>query len=90
MLTMRVGERLIELREARKMTQYALAKAAGMAQTHVGQIEEGKIDTPNVQTAEWICVWFEGATLHEGRFNARSLKKHQSGRAGPRKTSRGR
>lgn len=27
------------------------------------------------QPDEWICVWFEGATLHEGRFNARSLKK---------------
>jgi uncharacterized protein YodC (DUF2158 family) len=27
------------------------------------------------QPDEWICVWFEGATLHEGRFNGRSLRK---------------
>lgn len=39
-------------------------------------------DQPN----DWICVWFEGATLHEGRFSARSLKKHQPGRAARRKT----
>lgn len=37
------------------------------------------------QPDEWICVWFEGATLHEGRFNARSLKKHRPGRGGRRK-----
>lgn len=56
---LRVGERLIELRDARGMTQYALAKAAGMPQTHLKQIEDGVIETPSVQTAERLRVALE-------------------------------
>jgi transcriptional regulator with XRE-family HTH domain len=56
MLLMRVGERLIELREASGLSQYALAKAAGLPQTHLKQIEDGIIETPSVQTAERLRV----------------------------------
>ena len=36
---------------------------------------------------EWICVWFDGATRQEGRFQSESLKKHEPGSADPRNVS---
>lgn len=38
------------------MTQYALAKAAGMPQTHLKQIEDGVIEAPSVETVERLRV----------------------------------
>lgn len=38
------------------MTQYALAKAADMPQTHLKQIEDGVIEAPSVETVERIRV----------------------------------
>jgi putative transcriptional regulator len=38
---MTIGERIIQLREQRNMTQYALAKAAGIPRSTLNSVERG-------------------------------------------------
>lgn len=56
MLFMKVGKRLADLRNALHWTQYRLAKEAGMAPTHIKQIEDGLIDAPSIRTMERLRV----------------------------------
>ena len=56
-----VGNRIRELREERKMTQYALANQSGVSPTYVYQLERGE-KSPTVEYLEHIC-WGLGITL---------------------------
>lgn len=56
-----VGNRIRELREERKMTQYALASQSGVSPTYVYQLERGE-KSPTVEYLEHIC-WGLGITL---------------------------
>ena len=56
-----VGNRIKELREERKMTQYALANQSGVSPTYVYQLERGE-KSPTVEYLEHIC-WGLGITL---------------------------
>ncbi len=40
----KIGMRLQRLRKAKKLTRYALAKRAGISQTYVPKLEEGRSD----------------------------------------------
>ena len=56
-----VGNRIRQLREERKMTQYALANQSGVSPTYVYQLERGE-KSPTVEYLEHIC-WGLGITL---------------------------
>lgn len=56
-----VGGRIRELREKRKMTQYALASQSGVSPTYIYQLERGE-KSPTVEYLEHIC-WGLGVTL---------------------------
>ena len=56
-----VGNRIRELREERKMTQYSLANQSGVSPTYVYQLERGE-KSPTVEYLEHIC-WGLGITL---------------------------
>ena len=60
---MDVGERIVTLREGRSLTQYALAKVAGIAQPSLLDIERGKVQ-PNIVTLRKLCSAL-GITLAE-------------------------
>ncbi len=49
-----VGNRIRQLREERKMTQYALANQSGVSPTYVYQLERGE-KSPTVEYLEHIC-----------------------------------
>ena len=56
-----VGNRIRELREERKMTQYALANQSGVSPTYVYQLERGE-KSPTIEYLEHIC-WGLDITL---------------------------
>ncbi len=56
-----VGNRIKELREKRKMTQYALASQSGVSPTYIYQLERGE-KSPTVEYLAHIC-WGLGVTL---------------------------
>jgi transcriptional regulator with XRE-family HTH domain len=58
-----VGTRIKELREQKKMTQYALANQSGVSPTYIYQLERGE-KSPTVEYLEHIC-WGLGVTLGE-------------------------
>lgn len=58
-----VANRIRELREAKKMTQNALANAAGVSPTYIYQLERGE-KSPTVEYLDHIC-WGLGLTLKE-------------------------
>lgn len=58
-----VANRIKELREAKKMTQNALANAAGVSPTYIYQLERGE-KSPTVEYLDHIC-WGLGLTLKE-------------------------
>ena len=58
-----VGNRIRELREERKMTQYALASQSGVSPTYVYQLERGE-KSPTIEYLEHIC-WGLGVTLND-------------------------
>ena len=66
-----VGARIKELREQKKMTQYALANQSGVSPTYIYQLERGE-KSPTVEYLEHIC-WGLGVTLSE--FFAVKVKK---------------
>lgn len=49
-----VANRFKELREAKKMTQNALANAAGVSPTYIYQLEHGE-KSPTVEYLDHIC-----------------------------------
>lgn len=61
---MTLGERIQAMREVRGMTQYALAKAAGMDQSQLAAIEKGKTQNPGVFTVQRIAQGL-GVSLEE-------------------------
>ena len=62
-IAMDVGARIVQLRSAYGISQYALWKRSGIAQGALSQYESG-IKTPSVDTLERICAAF-GITLSE-------------------------
>ena len=58
-----VGEKIKKLREARRMSQNALANEAGVSPTYVYQLERGE-KSPTVEYLDHIC-WGLGITLEE-------------------------
>ena len=60
---MEVANRIRELREAKKMTQNALANAAGVSPTYIYQLERGE-KSPTVEYLDHIC-WGLGLTLKD-------------------------
>ena len=58
-----VANRIRELREAKKMTQNALANAAGVSPTYIYQLERGE-KSPTVEYLDHIC-WGLGLTLND-------------------------
>lgn len=58
-----VGNRIRELLEERKMTQYALASQSGVSPTYVYQLERGE-KSPTIEYLEHIC-WGLGVTLND-------------------------
>ena len=60
---MEVANRIRELREAKKMTQNALANAAGVSPTYIYQLERGE-KSPTVEYLAHIC-WGLGLTLKD-------------------------
>lgn len=58
-----VADRIRELREARGMTQNALANAAGVSPTYIYQLERGE-KSPTVEYLDHIC-WGLGMTIKE-------------------------
>ena len=58
-----IANRIKELREAKKMTQNALANAAGVSPTYIYQLERGE-KSPTVEYLDHIC-WGLGLTLKE-------------------------
>ena len=51
---MNVGERLLELRNMRKLTQNGLAERAGVSQTHLRRVEIGQADI-TIGHLELLC-----------------------------------
>ena len=49
-----IANRIKELREAKKMTQNALANAAGVSPTYIYQLERGE-KSPTVEYLDHIC-----------------------------------
>ena len=60
---MEAANRIRELREAKKMTQNALANAAGVSPTYIYQLERGE-KSPTVEYLDHIC-WGLGLTLKD-------------------------
>lgn len=58
-----VAERIKKLREARKLSQNALAYQAGVSPTYIYQLERGE-KSPTVEYLDHIC-WGLGVTLEE-------------------------
>ncbi len=58
-----VANRIKTLREARKLTQNALAYQAGVSPTYIYQLEKGE-KSPTVEYLDHIC-WGLGITLEE-------------------------
>ena len=58
-----VAARIKELREARGLTQNALANAAGVSPTYIYQLERGE-KSPTVEYIDHIC-WGLGVTMGE-------------------------
>ena len=58
-----VGEKIRKLREARRMSQNALANEAGVSPTYIYQLERGE-KSPTVEYLDHIC-WGLGVTLEE-------------------------
>ncbi|MBQ8429828.1 MAG: helix-turn-helix transcriptional regulator [Clostridia bacterium] len=56
-----VGNRIKELREKKKMTQYALANQSGVSPTYIYQLERGE-KSPTIEYLAHIC-WGLGVTL---------------------------
>lgn len=56
-----VGNRIRELGEKRKMTQYALANQSGVSPTYIYQLERGE-KSPTIEYLKHIC-WGLGVTL---------------------------
>ena len=52
---MAIGERIRELRKAKKMTQEQLARAANMGTSHLARLEQGVIADPSWTTAVAIA-----------------------------------
>ncbi len=52
---MNIGARITELREARGLTTNALSKHAGVAQSHLREIELGN-KQPGIEVLEKICI----------------------------------
>lgn len=51
---MNIGERIIELRNAKGLTTNKLANLAGVSQSHLREIELGKRN-PTVETLSYFC-----------------------------------
>ena len=58
-----VGEKIKKLREARKMSQNALANEAGVSPTYIYQLERGE-KSPTIEYLDYIC-WGLGITIEE-------------------------
>ena len=58
-----VGEKIKKLREARRMSQNALANQAGVSPTYIYQLERGE-KSPTVEYLDHIC-WGLGITIEE-------------------------
>lgn len=58
-----VAKRIKELREARNLTQNALANNAGVSPTYIYQLERGE-KSPTIEYLDHIC-WGLGITLEE-------------------------
>ena len=58
-----VGEKIKKLREARRMSQNALANEAGVSPTYIYQLERGE-KSPTIEYLDHIC-WGLGITLEE-------------------------
>ena len=58
-----IGCRIRELRESKKMTQNALANAAGVSPTYIYQLERGE-KSPTVDYLGHIC-WGLGITIKD-------------------------
>ena len=58
-----VAKRIRELREARNLTQNALANNAGVSPTYIYQLEKGE-KSPTIEYLDHIC-WGLGITLEE-------------------------
>ncbi len=58
-----VAKRIRELREARKMTQNALAYQSGVSPTYIYQLERGE-KNPTIEYIDNIC-WGLGITIEE-------------------------
>ncbi|MBP2652591.1 MAG: family transcriptional regulator [Firmicutes bacterium] len=52
---MNIGKKIIELREKRGLSQYRLAKEAGVGQGRISQIESGKNPSPTTATLQKIA-----------------------------------
>lgn len=70
-----VGEKIKMLREARRMSQNALANEAGISPTYIYQLERGE-KSPTVEYLDHIC-WGLGITLEEF-FRTESVSSHLS------------
>lgn len=72
------SKKLIELREARQMTQYDLADAIGMSRTMISYWESAKGNNPTLETVEKIAEFFNVSPLSllEG-------EKSKNGKTGP-------
>lgn len=67
-----VAKRIRELREARNLTQNALANNAGVSPTYIYQLERGE-KSPTVEYLNYICFGL-GITLEEF-FSTKNNKK---------------
>jgi transcriptional regulator with XRE-family HTH domain len=67
-----LARRLRELREARELSQQALAVAAGLSVSIVSQIEQGKRENPRVKT---VLALAEALGVGVGQLLARPARR---------------
>jgi len=70
---MNIGKKIIELREEKGLSQYRLAKEAGVGQGRISQIESGKNPSPTTATLQKIASAL-GVSMAE--FDDQSILKH--------------
>ena len=54
-MTFDVGKRIKELRKAKGLSTNKLSNDAGLSQSYVRNLEEGKYDNPTVESLQLIC-----------------------------------
>lgn len=70
-----IGERIVELREERALTQIELAKEAGISPSTLSLIESGKVERPHVGTIRKISRALEVSPQELSRGEESSAPK---------------